>query len=273
MFKIPYALLLSSIAYVATAQHSRLSVELIGFIDEHFSYINKSTLPTTSDRFAGNTPFGGTFTKNNPSMFQYKSNNSSLYFEQALLFNYKYNEKWIMRYGIIYSYAGSSSSPSGILGVTGTGASSRFYRFSVMPSYLFYNNTKYKVTAAFSAGPSLDYLRDDWGNPLSFEDPTVGFMFSHNTEKIRRWSTSLHTGIRLRFELKNGNAIGFHTMAGLGLLPVIKNCYRYRIDYVDYYTEMLSNGSYLRIGIGYEFQIMRNKFRYQTPNILKNKSE
>lgn len=248
--------------YKVSAQHSRMSVELIGFIDEHFSYFNKATLPTTSDRFKGVTPFGGMYTKNNPSMFQYQPNNVSLNIEQALLINYKLDPHWSLRYGVIFSYAGSSNAPSGVLGIY-TGSSNRMFRFSMLPTYQFYNNTTHKITASFSLGASIDYVRDDWGEPSFYANPKDSFMFRHETVLMQSFSTSLHTGVRIRFELKNGNGVGFHAMGGLGLMPVIKNTYEYMLSGNNYYTEMYSNGSYLRIGIGYEFQIMRKKFRYQ----------
>jgi hypothetical protein len=256
------------------AQRSPLSVELIGFVDTDFSYFNPNTLATTSDFFAGNTAFGGMFKKSNPNQFQSGSGGLNLNFQQAVFLNYTLNSKWSVRLGTILSHAGSSNTPSGVFTVYYAGVSARMFRFAVLPTYTFYKNKKHKFTIDISFGPSIDFVRNDWGEPLYLSvispgpifNPGDTLMFQHDAHIIQKWNISLHTGIRMRFELKNANSVGIHIMGGLGMFPVYKNKYTYELNTDAYYTEMLSNGSYLRIGIGYEFQIMKKRFRYKTIN-------
>jgi len=256
------------------AQRTPLSVELIGFVDTDFSYFNSNTLATTPDFFAGNTAFGGMFKKSNPNQFQFGSGGLNLNFQQAVFLNYTLNPKWSVRLGTILSHAGTSNTPSGVFTVYYTGVSARMFRFAVLPTYTFYKNTKHKITMDVSFGPSIDLLRNDWNEYLNLTITSPGVVinpgdtltFQHDTRVLQNWNVSFHTGIRMRFELKNANSVGVHIMGGLGMFPVYTNRYTYQLNTDAYYTEMLSNGSYLRIGIGYEFQIMKKRFRYKTFN-------
>jgi hypothetical protein len=49
-------------------------------------------------------------------------------------------------------------------------------------------------------------------------------------------------------------------MGAYGLIPLVSNNYKYSYNNDYYYTELVSNGSFLRMGVGYEFQTLKKYF-------------
>lgn len=252
------------------AQQSRLTVELSGYIDYGFARFNKATYETTPNNFYNYIGLGTRFNRDGiyPDQSQGKLFRKSN-FEYSLFFNWQLKPYSTIKAGLVSSYVGATGL---YFDGMGGGEANRVFRIPVLFSFRIGGIKKIRTTLHLNTGISLDWVRNDNGM-TSFQLAvygldTIGLKMSSYRQNV--WGSSIHNGLQIKFQLRRNSSISINLQTAIGLRALMVNQYDIIHNSQFYHTELVSNGSYLRIGIGYEFQILKNIFNYKSVEKIQN---
>jgi len=243
---------------------SRLRMEVLGFSNVDFNYFSKGTQSTTSDLFHIHTALGKMYSQDENRGIGLGRNERIFNFEYGFLASYEINPKWDIRVGVLSASAGSFGNP-GVFGWTiGGGASNRVFKFLIAPSLNIWYSNKHKMGLNISIAPSLDIVRNDWseawGATAIIRADTLRFMES--SAMLNKVGISAVSSLQYYLKLENNNRLNIILTHSLGFIPLLSNNYWYGVNQANYYTEVWSNGTFIRLGIGYEFQLLKKWFGY-----------
>lgn len=259
---------------IAQDLQSRLRFEIAGFANIDFNYFNKSTFTTTSEQFAISTALGGMYSKNDRKGLGWGEGDKVYNFEYGFTAIYELNPKWDLRIGVLSASAGSFGNPGTYFLGGSSGSSTRVFKLYTAPTWQFWYNANHRAGANLGVGASVDFVRKDapsfTGNTTISGNDTI--RFANDFSFRNSLGISIMSAAQFYFKLENNNKLTINLVYSLGLTPLVASQYRYGINQQNYYTELLSNGSFIRLGIGYEFQLLKKRFGYRTREKLTGKN-
>jgi hypothetical protein len=253
---------------------SRLRFEIAGFANVDFNYFNKSTFTTTSEQFAISTALGGMYSKYERKGLGLGEGDKVYNFEYSFTAIYELNPKWDLRMGVLSASAGSFGNPGTYFLGGSSGSSTRVFKLYAVPTWQFWYNTNHRTGANLGVGASLDFVRKDVHLVTSYTTISGNdtIRFADDFSFRNSLGISIMSAAQFYFKLENNNRLTINLVYSLGLTPLVASQYRYGINQQNYYTELLSNGSFIRLGIGYEFQLFKKRFGYRTKEKLTGKN-
>ena len=145
-----------------------------------------------------------------------------------------------------------------------SGGSTVVYRIMCLPIYKIAQFTKLNTTFNLGIGASFDVVQKTLyqGSGGLLVNGTDTFTFYASSSTPNTIGVSAQTLFQLKMKLKNGNSFNINFAGALGLIPLSSDDFTYSKNSNNYYTEILSNGSFIRVGIGYDFQLLKKVFGY-----------
>lgn len=267
----PFILLLLSLQVQSQNQYSRLRLEVMGFSNVDYVYYSKATEATTSPTlFKIHTALGKMYSVNERRGIGWGGNERTFNFEFGFMASYEVNPKLDIRLGLLSSRVGTFGNVGTFALTVGSGQSSRVFKLVATPSYTIWQQPKHRMGLNIGLGASIDLVRNDIASPTGFR-AVFGMdtlTYYENSRNINRIGASIITSLQYYFILQNNNRVNITFMHSLGLIPLASSNYAYGINQDQYYTEVWSNGTFVRIGIGYEFRLFKKLFGYsQTQRI------
>jgi hypothetical protein len=238
------------------AQTSRLRIEPMISLSYGVSYFNKNHLATTDESFITYNSIAGSYDKYGDKKAP-AENNGTL--ELGIMLNYLLSNKTSLQFGITTSRVGANGSA---FYRVGSGEWGQVYRIPILINTQILHIQKDIITVNGFAGFSIDLVRNDIGNGDNIYsiNGTDTIKYSRSATNVNASGASLIGGFQLKLKLKNSNSLNFNIMGAYGLIPLVSNNYKYSYNNDYYYTELVSNGSFLRMGVGYEFQTLKKYF-------------
>lgn len=273
MFRTFLKILLLSLSHIAISQnqYSRLRFEVMGFSNVDYVYYSKATEKTTSPNlFEIHTALGKMYNVNERRGIGWGGNEQTYNFEYGFMASYEVNPKFDIRLGVLSASVGTFGNVGTFALTVGSGQSSRAFKLVATPSFNIWHQSKHRMGLNLGLGASIDLVRNDIASPTGYK-AVFGMdtlTYYENTRNMNRIGASIITSLQYYFILQNNNRVNFTFMHSLGLIPLASSNYSYGINQNQFYTEVWSNGTFVRIGIGYEFRLFKKLFGYsQTQRI------
>lgn len=241
--------------------NSRLRLEPVFYLSYGFSRFNPETKATTATDFYKVNPFGFSHNKDGKTG-TFQSDPYNRQYDIGLIIHYGLNPKLDLNLCAQTSWVGAGA----YWQFGGSSGASRVSRFSISPSYQIGCWRKHNLTIHAGIGIMADVvsktIQNAGGGYIAGPIDTIGF--GARGSIINNIGISLHPNVQIKMKLENGNSLNLNLGGAIGLVPLISDEYGYFKNQDRYYTELISNGSFFRIGIGYEFQFLKNVFSYTT---------
>lgn len=243
------------------AQFSRLRMEPLALIGLDFNRINPNTMSSTPIGFNFQTSFGNKYSKksgwSNPPLGVREFDTKLLF---GLLISYEYTPKTDLRFGLIFSQAGGMA----YFRTWGFGNWVRVINFPIMINYQLIQMNKIRSDIELIGGVAITIPIQGFypDSRIVATDSVNVYSFTQTDHVVHPFGLSIQGGVQMKHKLNNGNDLNVKLFGSLGVMPIYSVDYTTTINTDKYYTEIISNGSYISIGVGYEFNFLKKYFGY-----------